>query len=134
MYVLLMLAAFIGIAYFIANFLGRRRQIGFGWSFFFSLFLSPLLGFIITILSRKCYEQNPRPSKLKNVIGWILIILNSIGAIGLSSRREDGSFDGNAINTAFLIIGFVGFGYYLIEISKGKNFNDRSITENNGSL
>jgi hypothetical protein len=130
MYVLLMVAVFIGLAYIIANIFGNSRQIGFGWSFFFSFFFSPLIGFIITILSRKCYMPNPKPSKIKSVIGWILIILNSIGAIGLNIRREDGSYDGNAINTAFFIIGFVGFGYYLIEISKGKNFNERAITEN----
>lgn len=41
------------VSLLIARYLGSRRNIGFGWSLFFCLFLSPFLGFIITILSGK---------------------------------------------------------------------------------
>jgi hypothetical protein len=33
--------------------LGNKRKIGFGWAFFWSLFLSPVIGLIITLISRK---------------------------------------------------------------------------------
>ena len=33
--------------------LGRNREIGFGWSFVLSLFLSPVIGFIITLFSKR---------------------------------------------------------------------------------
>lgn len=33
--------------------LGSKRNIGFGWSFVLSIFLSPLVGLIITLFSKK---------------------------------------------------------------------------------
>ncbi|MFW6272982.1 MAG: hypothetical protein ACOC2U_04290 [bacterium] len=33
--------------------LGKKRKIGFGWSFALSLFLSPIIGLIITLASKK---------------------------------------------------------------------------------
>lgn len=33
--------------------LGSNRKIGYGWSFFFCLFLSPIIGLIIILLSKK---------------------------------------------------------------------------------
>ena len=33
--------------------LGSKREIGFGWSFALSLFLSPIIGLIITLFSKK---------------------------------------------------------------------------------
>jgi energy-coupling factor transporter transmembrane protein EcfT len=33
--------------------LGRNRKIGYGWSLFFCIFLSPLIGLIIILLSKK---------------------------------------------------------------------------------
>lgn len=33
--------------------LGKNRNIGFGWSFALSLFLSPIIGLIITLFSKK---------------------------------------------------------------------------------
>lgn len=33
--------------------LGRNRKIGYGWSFVLCLFLSPLIGLIITLCSKK---------------------------------------------------------------------------------
>lgn len=33
--------------------LGSNRKIGYGWSFFFCLFLSPITGLIIILLSKK---------------------------------------------------------------------------------
>lgn len=33
--------------------LGRNRKIGYGWSFVLSLFLSPIIGLIIILCSKK---------------------------------------------------------------------------------
>ncbi|AFU69139.1 hypothetical protein P700755_002362 [Psychroflexus torquis ATCC 700755] len=33
--------------------LGKKRKIGFGWSFALSVFLSPIIGLIITLFSKK---------------------------------------------------------------------------------
>jgi uncharacterized membrane protein HdeD (DUF308 family) len=42
----------IGIASLIGQ-LGKKRKIGFGWSFALSFFLSPIIGLIITLCSKK---------------------------------------------------------------------------------
>lgn len=39
-------------AYLIAR-LGEKRNIGFGWSFFFAFILSPIIGLIIVLCSGK---------------------------------------------------------------------------------
>lgn len=42
----------IGLAALVGQ-LGKNRKIGFGWSFTLSLFLSPIIGLIITLFSKK---------------------------------------------------------------------------------
>ena len=42
----------VGLAALVGQ-LGKNREIGFGWSFALSLFLSPIIGLIITLLSKK---------------------------------------------------------------------------------
>ena len=46
------LLVLVGLAALIGQ-LGKNREIGFGWSFALSLFLSPLIGLIITLFSKK---------------------------------------------------------------------------------
>lgn len=46
----------IGICFLIAK-AGEKRKIGFGWSFFFCLTLSPIIGGIITMLSSKIFDN-----------------------------------------------------------------------------
>jgi hypothetical protein len=126
--VLLILVS-VGFAFSIAHFLGRKRQIGFGWSFFFCLFLSPIIGFIITMLSKKYYDPNPKPSKSKKIWGWILILIFSLGVLGQLMRLGSGKGDVDVLNALFFGVGLVGLGYYLIELSKGKNFNTEALTK-----
>lgn len=52
-FVILLVA--VGIAALIGQ-LGKSRKIGFGWSFALSLFLTPIIGLIITLLSKKKEE------------------------------------------------------------------------------
>lgn len=42
----------VGLAALVGQ-LGKNRKIGFGWSFALSLFLSPIIGLIITLCSKK---------------------------------------------------------------------------------
>lgn len=57
MEVIFILAINIGLCYLIAK-AGEKRKIGFGWSFFLSIFLSPIIGGIITMLSPKVFDNN----------------------------------------------------------------------------
>jgi hypothetical protein len=52
---------------------GENRKIGFGWSYFYSILLSPIIGVIITILSPKVYD-NKNTSKLITIIGTTLFV------------------------------------------------------------
>jgi len=126
-----LLAIFGVIAFVVAHFLGRNRQIGFGWSLFFCIFLSPIIGFIIVMLSRKYYDDNPKPSTGKKVWGWILMVLGVLSFLvrmmmisqGVNRNPSDN------INQIFIALGFVGLGYYLIELGKGKSFNTEALTK-----
>ncbi|MFN4255530.1 MAG: hypothetical protein ACK4Q5_11045 [Saprospiraceae bacterium] len=128
---LVLLLVFGGIAFAIANFLGKKRQIGFGWSFFFCLFLSPIGGFITTMLSRKYYDENPQPSQTKKVIGWILIVLFGLSLLGnfIALGKVPPERMASQLNALFLAVGFIGLGFYLIELGKGKNFNTEALTK-----
>lgn len=44
-------------AHFIAQYIGRKRKIGYGKSVFWSIVLGPLFGLIITLWSRRLTEQ-----------------------------------------------------------------------------
>ena len=117
---------FVGIAFLIAYFLGRKRQIGFGWSLFFSVVFSPIVGFIITMLSPKYYDDNPEPSKNKRVVGWILAIFFGLSALAsLMAASQDPS----ALGAAGVGIGLSGAGLYLIQRGKGKSFNSEELVK-----
>jgi hypothetical protein len=126
-----LLVVFGAIAFAIANFLGKKRQIGFGWSFFFCLFLSPIGGFITTMLSKKYYDENPQPSQTKKVIGGILIVLFGISLLGgfIALGKMPPERMASQLNSLFLAVGFIGLGFYLIELGKGKNFNTEALTK-----
>ena len=120
------------IDFAIAYFLGRKRQIGFGWSLFFCFFLGPLIGFIITMLSRKYYKENPEPSKLKKIIGWILIIFFSFGLLGQLIPDNNYTYNQNSydhMNIISFSIGFIGLGFYLIGLGNGRSFNSKELVE-----
>ncbi len=127
----LYLLFFLGFAYLIAHLLGRKRQIGFGWAFFFAIFLNPFGGFITTMLSRKYIDKNPQPSSTKIILGWILMmfftfstIIQLIGIRNVPDEHLIGAIGG--ITYGF---GFAGLGYYLIQLGKGKNFNTKALTK-----
>lgn len=46
----------------LVGWMGSNRKIGFGWAFVASLFLSPLIGFIITLCSSKIEDTTSNTS------------------------------------------------------------------------
>lgn len=103
------------IAFVISYFLGSKRVIGFGWSFFFCLFLNPVFGLLISVLSKRINGVDSKPSKTKYYWGWLLVILFTIAFIGQLMKPE--SIIGLVFN-----IGLIGIGIYLIQRSKEKMF------------
>jgi len=119
---LVILIVFFAISFAIAYYLGNKRQIGFGFSFFFCLTLTPIIGFIITMLSRKYYEKKPDVSNTKKVLGWILVVLSSLSLI---PSLADG------FGVFLMTLGLIGVGFYLIELGKGNNLNKKALTNYN---
>jgi len=123
---LVILAIFIVISLVISYFLGRKRQIGFRWSLFFCLFLNPIIGLIITLLSRKYYKAKPKPSKGKKIFGQVLAIpfsLFLIPAIFGIINEPNGNFYLANIQILSFSLGMIGLGGYLMELGKGKILN-----------
>src|SRR5690554_4151944 len=102
MEVLFPMLIYLGLCFAVAYFLGRKRQIGFGWSLFFCIFLSPITGFIVTMLSPKYYDDNPAPSTGKKVAGWIMIVVFSLGTLGQFVVLGSGEAPPAAFNALFL--------------------------------
>jgi Na+-driven multidrug efflux pump len=48
---------YIVLTHLIAQYIGAKREIGYGKSVFWSILCSPIIGFIITILSKKTAKQ-----------------------------------------------------------------------------
>ncbi len=48
---------YILLTHLIAKYIGEKREIGYGKSVFWSLFCSPIIGFIITISSKETIEK-----------------------------------------------------------------------------
>ena len=54
---ILIIALYIVITHLIAQYIGTKRKIGYGKSIFWSILLSPVIGFIITTLSKPIEQQ-----------------------------------------------------------------------------
>jgi hypothetical protein len=117
------------LAIIIAFYLGKKRQTGFKWSLFFSFFLNPLFGLIITILSRKIDANHPKSSKAKRIIGWIIMVWFGLAFFG-ASIPEYADMQYHVIRV-FMTIGLIGLGYYLKELGRGKVFNKKAILTRN---
>lgn len=111
----------------ISYFLGRKRHIGLGWSLFFSFFFSPIIGFLVTMLSPKHYDPNPDPSKTKRVMGWIIVVFFGAGLFvsPMAAGMEGGAAD--AMRMLFFGVGMVGAGAYLIGRGKGNSYSSTAL-------
>ncbi len=102
------------VPFLFAHFIGRKRQIGFAWCFFFFCCFTVIGGLIITFLSKKYYDKAPKKSKAKKIIGWILAIFWGYKALFVLPHFYTQQI------SLLVLIGFCGLGFYLIEIGKGK--------------
>ena len=84
------------------------------------------------MLSRKYYDKNPEPSNSKQIWGWVLLVLFSLSVLGQIANLASGNGDVGgvaALNALFMGIGFIGLGFYIKELGKGKNFNTGALTK-----
>ena len=54
---IIIIVLYIVLAHLIAQYIGAKRKIGYGKSIFWSILFSPIIGFIITILSKQTDKQ-----------------------------------------------------------------------------
>ena len=54
---MIIILLYIVLTHLIAKYIGTKREIGYGMSIFWSILLSPIIGFMITILSKKTDQQ-----------------------------------------------------------------------------
>jgi hypothetical protein len=111
-FLLLIGAIVLTSALLISHFIGRKRQIGFGWSLFLSLFLTPVVGLVVMLLSKKSEEPAPLPMILIRVLGWIVIAYFVYYARYLADGYD-----------LVICIGFIGLGIYMDTIGKGGRFD-----------
>jgi hypothetical protein len=133
-YIFLIIAIIISVL--VAQFVGAKRKIGFWWTLFFCTFLTPLIGVIIALFSKKLGAPIPSPSKLKVGIGWVLVIWFSFALyhnITCLANPESLPYDvseryGNVDQTRNRFFqqvaascGFMGLGIYLILLGKKRS-------------
>lgn len=109
-------------AFLFAFFFGRKRKIGFGWSFFLTLF-SPLFGWIAAITSKKKEDIESQPSKSNKIWGWILICITILSSINFFANLNSSQLTISDIDQFIFQFGLLLIGIYLIQIGAGKNFN-----------
>jgi hypothetical protein len=117
------------ICFLIAHFFGKQRQIGFEWSLIFCLLLTPIIGFLIIMLSRKHYQENYPPSKAKRIWGILISIFS--GYMFIESWYRYASRWGTERDFVSMItfLGILLVGVYLYQLGKGKNFNIKALTK-----
>ncbi|GJM17689.1 MAG: hypothetical protein DHS20C13_30160 [Thermodesulfobacteriota bacterium] len=54
---IIIIALYIVLTHLVAKYIGAKREIGYGKSVFWSILFSPIIGFIITRLSKQTDKQ-----------------------------------------------------------------------------
>ena len=113
---------FIAIVYFIiifliSHFIGRKKKVGFWWSFFFCSFLTPIIGLIITLMSYKKEYVDANKSK-GTIIGGLLVVLGVMSLLGQLQYLYIGPFSISSFDALWFSIGITGWGIYLSKESK----------------
>ena len=115
--------------------LGKKRHIGVKWAFILSFFLSPIIGLIIVLFSKKISSEK-KHSKIKSNIGIVLMVLMIMSFLGqimhayrLSNFELDIFFLLNVISSPgiYMAIGLGILGYYLNKSGQGISFRLREI-------
>ncbi|HLS31880.1 MAG TPA: hypothetical protein VK021_13570 [Flavobacteriaceae bacterium] len=128
----------------IVGFIGNKKEIGFGWSFVLSLFITPIFGLILTLFSKKkdidftdvdnddVGNQSSRGHIIIKIFGIFFIIggiLNLIRSFLYVSQNEV------TIYTFVANIGILLMGVYFIKLANKKKAKQREkekwVEENN---
>ena len=110
----------------LAYFVGRKRRVGFFWSIFFSLFLSPLGGLIITLNSVKRADfYSPRSRSRLNWSNGALFLggflfLGTLYSL-YTKDYSNGLNQSSQFSNLWISIGFIGIGIYTINTEKDIN-------------
>lgn len=106
------------INFLIAHFLGKKRQIGFWWSFILGFFLIPIFSIFVVLSSKKNTENYYQPTKSNENWGWFLIIIGLLSLIGSYMAIQDRvSTSTTGMTLAF---GLILLGFYLFDLEKRK--------------
>ncbi|REL24823.1 hypothetical protein DYD21_16825 [Rhodohalobacter sp. SW132] len=120
------------IGLIIADYLGRKRQIGFHRSLFFSITLTPIFGLLITLFTKQSAKPTPNPSILKKIIGWSVIIFgissitNIVPPYVLAYNLSISDHLGVILIRFLLSVGSIGYGTFLVARSNGKRYDHPS--------
>lgn len=112
----------------VAWFIGRKRRIGFGWTLFFSVFLTPVVALIFVVVSPRPYELARRNKVDDQVSGAIVFLLCSVYEI-IASKWADPSLTGSlSWVRCYFIIGPVGLIIYmLMRIKRNRRLYDQTV-------
>lgn len=123
---IVLIAALI-LSFFVSQ-VGRKREMGPRWSFFFCFFFSPLLGYLITITSHKI-SKRPIVTDPPNFVSFILALIYLAVCGFLIYQVISTSLSLEEISLIItLAIGFFGSALYVSRIEslrwKGDDIND----------
>ncbi len=114
-------------SYMISTYLGRMRNIGAAYSFWISLFLTPIVGIIITLCSSKFKGELPKRKLIFENIGIVifliggLVLLMTLGALLSNNSYLEPKF---LYSMMFFGSGIFTLGLYVRQKGLGKSFAD----------
>ena len=112
------------IGLLLGYFLGRARPIGMAWTTFFSVTFWPIGALIFVLFSPKIGKANTEKSRIKLILGSLVLVLGVGLFVAISSALMQGEAVQNHPIILFTwIIGFIGGGLYLILRAGGRSFH-----------
>jgi hypothetical protein len=118
-----LLSLYVVAAVVIAYFLGKKRHIGPKWSLFFSVFLTPIIGLLLTAISPNQDAHGPKPSKFKTILGWIMVVFFVLMFVNiiLSSQNQDIP----PFSLLMVNVGLIGLGMYFVDTGSSQKIKTK---------
>lgn len=131
---LLIMGLFLVIGFPIAYFIGKKKRIGFGWTLFFSIFLTPVLALLLALLSpplAKLPPDNPK-DKVPYTLLACFIILGMVAGIIDAFRIDEYTEKAKGIDFAgvYRLIASLGLVIYLF----GRSSRNRMLYESSNPI